>query len=78
MHFCNVRKSYGLSESTGGLLGPFTDGHEPVDVNGGDQRVRGRQVLWRLQHHGESPVSAETERGRDSTAAGTSVEQLQG
>lgn len=56
--------------STGWLFRPLTEYHDHVCVDERDQPVRGCQAVWRFQHHGEPAVSAQTQRRRDSTAAG--------
>lgn len=58
----------------GGLFGPVPFYHVCVDE--WDECVRGRQAVWRLQHHGEPPVSAQTQRRRDRAAAGSILENI--
>lgn len=58
----------------GGLFGPVPVYH--VCVDDWKQCVRGRQAVWRLQHHGEPPISAQTQRRRDSSAAGSDLKRI--
>lgn len=58
----------------GGLFGPVPVYH--VCVDDWKQCVRGRQAVWRLQHHGEPPVSTQTQRRRDSSAAGSDLKRI--
>lgn len=71
--FGRVWRDLSCVNSTGGLFGPLLDNHVCVDE--WDQSVRGRQAVRGLQHHREPPVSAQTQRRGDSTAAGSNAER---
>lgn len=58
----------------GGFFGPIPVYHVCVDE--WDQCVRGCQAVWWLQHHGEPPVSAQTQRRRDNSAAGSDLKRI--